>query len=103
MQPHMPRFDLLVLDLDGTLVDSRAILVGLVNQVLHAYGHQRAAEASVAATIGLPLEEVFRRAVPSGADQAAGAIDELCVSYRSQADRPEFVSQFPLYPDVAPT
>ena len=30
------RFDLLVLDLDGTLVDSEALLVGLVNETLQA-------------------------------------------------------------------
>jgi phosphoglycolate phosphatase len=94
------RFDLLVLDLDGTLVDSQDLLVGLVNDVLRDAGCPSAAPAAVAATIGLPLDEVFRRAVPCVADEL---IDALCVAYRGRADRQEFVQQFRLYPDVAPT
>ena len=94
------RFDLLVLDLDGTLVDSQDILVGLVNDVLRVAGCPTADPTAVAATIGLPLDEVFRRAVPSVAEDM---VDALCVTYRDRADRQEFVQQFRLYPDVAPT
>jgi len=94
------RFDLLVLDLDGTLVDSQELLVALVNDVLCVAGCPTAETTAVAATIGLPLDEVFRRAAPSVADDL---IDALCVAYRERADRPEFVQQFRLYPDVAPT
>jgi phosphoglycolate phosphatase len=97
----MARFELLVLDLDGTLVDSQAILVNLVNAVLETAGYLRADGAAVAATIGLPLEEVMRRATPAGTP--APEIDELCRHYRRRADTPEFVRQFRLYPDVAPT
>lgn len=99
---HVPGacFDLLVLDFDGTLADSQAILVGLVNDVLEAGGHPRADERSVAASIGLPLEQVFQRALPSAAD---GAIHALCVAYRRIADSSEFVRQFRLYPGVAST
>jgi phosphoglycolate phosphatase len=95
-----PRFDLLVLDLDGTLVDSEALLVGLFNDTLGASGYSRAEPGAVAATIGLPLEEVFRRAVPS-AEQPDIAV--LCARYRDRADAPEFVRQFRLYRGVAET
>jgi len=94
------RFDLLVLDLDGTLVDSQALLVGLVNDVLQRAGCPIADPAAVAATIGLPLDEVFRRAAPRA---PRDVIDALCVTYRGHADRQEFVQQFCLYPDVATT
>ncbi len=94
------RFDLLVLDLDGTLVDSEAILVGLVNATLTAQGYACAGARAVGASIGLPLDEVFRRAAPL-AD--AGAIEELCMRYRQRADAPEFVRQFRLYAGVAQT
>jgi phosphoglycolate phosphatase len=94
------RFDLLVLDLDGTLVDSQELLVGLVNDVLRIAGCPTADPTGVAATIGLPLDEVFRRAVPRVADDM---IDALCAAYRERANRQEFVQQFRLYPDVAST
>jgi len=94
------RFDLLILDLDGTLVDSQALLVGLVNDVLQRAGCPLAEPAAIAATIGLPLDEVFRRAAPRA---SRDVIDALCVTYRRHADRQEFVQQFCLYPAVAAT
>jgi phosphoglycolate phosphatase len=94
------RFDLLILDLDGTLVDSEALLVGLVNEVLQEARYAAADPAAVAATIGLPLAEVFRRVLPCAADEV---INALCATYRGRADREEFVQQFRLYPHVAPT
>jgi phosphoglycolate phosphatase len=97
----MSRFELLVLDLDGTLVDSRTILVNLVNEVLEGAGYPRADGTSIAASIGLPLEEVMQRATP--AEAAPAAIDALCAHYRRRADTAEFVRQFRLYPGVAPT
>jgi len=94
------RFDLVVLDLDGTLVDSEALLVGLVNSVLIQCGFPSAAPRTVAAAIGLPLEEVFRRAAPAIADEP---LQSLCLRYRTHANSLEFVRQFRLYPDVAET
>ena len=94
------RFDLMILDLDGTLVDSQDLLVGLVNDVLHRAGYATAQPAAVAATIGLPLAEVFRHALPSGDD---AAIEALCTTYRQRADHLDFVRQFRLYPAVANT
>src|SRR5437879_1033197 len=91
------RFELVVLDLDGTLVDSQAILVGLVNDVLQAHGHARADAGAIGVTIGLPLDEVFRRVLPDVGDER---IQLLCLRYR---DRAEFVRQFRLYPEVAST
>lgn len=95
----MPRrFDLLILDLDGTLVDSEALLVGLVNETLVESGYPSADVRAIGASIGLPLDEVFRRAAPG-----PETIDELCTRYRLHADAPEFVRQFRLYAGVTPT
>jgi phosphoglycolate phosphatase len=92
----MPRrFDLLILDLDGTLVDSEAILVQLINETLTTHGFPPADARGIAASI-----EVFRRAAPF-AD--LDAIDDLCRSFRVQADAPDFVRLFRLYAGVAPT
>lgn len=94
------RYDLVVLDLDGTLVDSQDILVGLVNETLVAHRQLPAPPRAVAATIGLPLEEVFRCVVPSVGDET---IAILCSAYREQADDEAFVRQFRLYEGVAET
>jgi phosphoglycolate phosphatase len=93
-----PRFDLAVLDLDGTLVDSRDILVGLVNETLVACAHAAAPPDTIAASIGLPLEVVFQRAAPA-ADP--GAIAVLCAAYRRDADALEFVRRFRLFDGAA--
>ncbi|HVN87414.1 MAG TPA: HAD-IA family hydrolase [Candidatus Binatia bacterium] len=94
------RFDLVVLDLDGTLVDSEALLVGMVNETLTTHGHPAAPAAAVAATIGLPLAEVFRRALPRTGEPE---IARLSAWYRGRADASEFVRQFRLYPGVVDT
>src|SRR5262245_38144951 len=97
----MPRrFDLVILDLDGTLVDSEDILVGLVNSTLTAAGWAPAPPRAVAALIGLPLEEVFRNVAP---DLATDGIAALCSEYRACADAAEFVAQFRLYAEVDAT
>ncbi len=96
-----PRFDVLILDLDGTLVDSAALLVDLVNDTLAGNGYPRADPRAVRACIGLPLDDVFRHAAPSGAPNET--IETLCTRYRAFADAPEVVRQFRLYPGVAPT
>lgn len=93
-------FDLLLLDLDGTLVDSEDILVKMVNDTLVAHGHPAGDPRTIAASIGLPLDDVFRRALPGVADDL---LPTLCGYYRSRADAGEFVRQFRLYPGVQHT
>lgn len=93
-------FDLVIVDLDGTLVDSQALLVGLVNATLHAHGLAMAESTTIAGAIGLPLAEVFRRATPAVPRQT---IETLCDAYRRQADAMEFVRRFRLFADVART
>jgi phosphoglycolate phosphatase len=94
------RFDLVIADLDGTLVDSEALLTGLVAEMLVAHGHPAPERRAIAATIGLPLDEVFRRALPSAPPPA---IDALCIAYRRRADAADFVRCFRLYDGVAAT
>lgn len=94
------RFDLVVLDLDGTLVDSQDILVATVNETLVSFGHPTAAPRVVAATIGLALSEVFRQALASADD---ATIEALCAHFRQRVHAPEFVSRFRLFDGVVPT
>jgi phosphoglycolate phosphatase len=94
------RFDLLVVDMDGTLVDSEAMLVGLVNETLRLHGYPPAEERAVVVSIGLPLDEVFARTVPAAAPPA---IEALCRDYRRRADAAAFVSGFRLFAGVEAT
>jgi phosphoglycolate phosphatase len=94
------RFDLLVLDFDGTLADSEALLVGLVNETLVANGLPRADDRHVARQIGSPLARVFEHTAPgAGADTVA----LLCRHYRSHADTVDFVRRFRLFPGTVAT
>ncbi|MBQ6283172.1 MAG: HAD hydrolase-like protein, partial [Bacteroidales bacterium] len=52
---------LIILDFDGTLGDTRANIVLTMRQTLEKTGYPVASEESIAATIGLPLEEGFRQ------------------------------------------
>lgn len=52
------------MDFDGTLGDTRANIVLTMRQTLQQRGYPVADEDTIAATIGLPLEEGFRQLLP---------------------------------------
>ena len=54
----------IILDFDGTLGDTRANIVLTMRQTLQRRGYPVADEDTIAATIGLPLEEGFRQLLP---------------------------------------
>lgn len=60
------------MDFDGTLGDTRANIVLTMRQTLQRRGYPVADEDTIAATIGLPLEEGFRQLLPgiSGTETA---------------------------------
>jgi hypothetical protein len=51
------------------------MLVGLVNETLHALDFPTAGPRRITMTIGLPLEEAFQRALPSAANNLAAVGD----------------------------
>lgn len=93
-------FDLLVLDFDGTLADSEALLVRMVNDTLAALGLPRVDPRHVARQIGSPLPQVFRRSA-TGLDD--DTVEQLCAHYRLYADSMDFVRQFRLFPGARDT
>ncbi|HWE64810.1 MAG TPA: HAD family hydrolase, partial [Chloroflexota bacterium] len=56
---------LLILDLDGTLIDSAPGIVRTFNATLLDIGVAPAPALDVAALIGLPLEDMYRRLLPA--------------------------------------
>ncbi|WP_338606167.1 HAD family hydrolase [Desulfoferula mesophila] len=55
----MPPYDLVMLDFDGTLVDSASSVVHCVQRTFAAQGEEPPSEAAIRATIGLPLPDAL--------------------------------------------
>ena len=59
---------LIIFDFDGTLGDTRGIVVTTMQQTLQELGQPMRSEEECAATIGLPLAGCFRQLIPEAAD-----------------------------------
>jgi phosphoglycolate phosphatase len=70
------RFDLLVFDWDGTLVDSIGAIVGCTLATLHELGLDGIPEATIRGAIGLGLRETVERYRPGCDDEAFGQVLE---------------------------
>ncbi len=85
-----PRFQAVLFDVDGTLVDSREFVLGAMEHALRTHQLPVPARVALAATIGPPLEECYRKFVPD-ADLRA-----LCEAHRAwQRERLKLVVPFP--------
>lgn len=68
------RFPALLLDLDGTLIDSTALIRGGLRAALASLGLPERSEAELSACIGLPIAHVWSRlGIPAGCHDAAAA------------------------------
>jgi phosphoglycolate phosphatase len=68
--PHAESLRLLVFDLDGTLIDSRADLANSVNAMLRHYGRHALPEAVIASYIGDGAPMLVRRSLGDPEDKA---------------------------------
>jgi len=78
----MRKIRLAVFDCDGTLVDSQAAIVMIMNQAFLAEGHAVPTDLAIRRTIGLPLAEAMAMLAP-GAD--AARVRRLTEGYRDIA------------------
>ena len=69
---------LVILDFDGTLGDTRANIVLTMRRTLDRLGYPIPDEATIAATIGVPLEKGFEQMLP-GIASLADAQQSYCV------------------------
>lgn len=58
------RFDLIIFDLDGTLIDNRAAIRENFNYALSTHGFPQLEDKRIDAMIGTPLIEMFERILP---------------------------------------
>lgn len=92
------RYDLIVFDWDGTLMDSTAIIAGSIQAACRDVGATVPDDAAARQVIGLGLTEALQQAVP---DWPAARYDELAERYRFH-----FMAQdgsIPLYAGVRET
>ena len=60
---------LIIFDFDGTLGDTRGIVVTTMQQTLQELGQPMRSDEDCAATIGLPLAGCFRKLIPEATDE----------------------------------
>ncbi len=75
----MTRYDLLVFDWDGTIVDSIATIVGCTILALADCGVEGASRGAIRDTIGLGIREMIEVIVPGCDDRL---FDRICAAYR---------------------
>lgn len=91
---------LYILDFDGTMADTRGIILATTHHTLRDMQLPDAADADIIATIGLPLTECFARILPPASQHLATACAERYHVLFEEHNRPGAV---PLYPHVAET
>ena len=82
--PSPDHLQLIVFDLDGTLIDSRADLVATVNATLHHLGRHPLPDAVIASYIGDGVQMLVRRALgdPEHEEQVTAAVLYFLNYYR---------------------
>ena len=92
--------ELVVFDFDGTLCDTRSIIVATMRQTLSELNLPERSEDECAATIGLPLKECFRQLIPQLGDED---IQRCADSYRRifEVNKPQYKPV--LFPKVRET
>lgn len=73
--------DAVVFDLDGTLVDSGAVIAASYNAGLKATGHRPRRTHDILAILGRPLEDIYARLIPRE------HVAQACDAYRAEFAR----------------
>jgi phosphoglycolate phosphatase len=91
------RYDLVIFDLDGTLIDSVGDIADALNETLAKHGLPTHDDVAVARMVGSGVRELVRRALPPG-----HPLEEMVAEYRAHyLARP--IGRTVLYPGVAET
>ena len=90
---------LIILDFDGTLADTRGLIVKTMQQTLDALGLESRTDEQCAAMIGLPLKQAFTDLLPM--DDEMG--DRCAETYRRLFNENNAVYTVPAFPNVLET
>ena len=90
---------LIILDFDGTLADTRGLIVMTMQQTIRELGLEPRTDAQCASMIGLPLKQAFTDLIPM-----TDAMGDLCVdTYRRIFNENNAVYTVPAFPNVIET
>ena len=90
---------LIILDFDGTLADTRGLIVKTMQQTLEALGLESRTDDQCAAMIGLPLKQAFTDLIPM-----TDEMGERCVeTYRRIFNENNALYVIPTFPHVIET
>ncbi len=90
---------LIILDFDGTLADTRGLIVKTMQQTLDALGLESRTDDQCAAMIGLPLKQAFTDLLPM-----TDEMGEQCVeTYRRLFNENNALYVIPTFPNVMET
>lgn len=85
---------LVVFDVDGTLVNSQAMIVGAMGAAFEAVGLAAPQRSDILAVVGLSLPVVITRLLP---DDRKGQVDEVIEAYRDSFASRRIEQEAPLY------
>ena len=95
----MKKIKLIILDFDGTLADTRELIVKTMQQTLEALGLESRTDEQCASMIGLPLKQAFTDLL-SMSDEMGGQCVE---TYRRIFNENNAVYKIPTFPNVLET
>ena len=95
----MKKVKLIILDFDGTLADTRELIVKTMQQTLEALGLESRTDEQCASMIGLPLKQAFTDLLPIS-DEMGGQCVE---TYRRIFNENNAVYKIPTFPNVLET
>ncbi|MGN7612917.1 HAD family hydrolase [Magnetococcales bacterium HHB-1] len=95
----MNRFELIIFDCDGTLVDSRTTIVRTMMEAFTTMGLPHPSENEIASLIGLALPDAFRLLLPHHDEETRKrGVDLYRFYYQKKANAGELQTE--LFPDV---
>ena len=95
----MKKIKLIILDFDGTLADTRGLIVKTMQQTLEALGLESRTDEQCASMIGLPLKQAFTDLIPMS-DEMGGQCVE---TYRRIFNENNALYVIPTFPHVMET
>ncbi len=95
----MKKVKLIILDFDGTLADTRGLIVKTMQQTLEALGLESRTDEQCASMIGLPLKQAFTDLIPMS-DEMGGQCVE---TYRKIFNENNALYVIPTFPHVMET
>ena len=90
---------LIIFDFDGTLGDTRDLIIRTMQQTIHALGLESRTDDQCGAMIGLPLKQAFTDLIPMSDEMGERCVD----TYRRIFNENNAVYKVPVFPNVLET